>query len=114
MLPLEIRVNTWKIHAGYETGHCIHKVFLTQIYTSVMYYICIVFITNDYTDEKLDSFSEKLLQDIITCARYVRDLFHVYLNKFDFFCGCIQIKQTNFAFSKITDMSLLWPKTQNC
>ena len=40
----------------------------------------------------------------------IRDMFHVYLNRFEFhFLRLHIIKQTNFAFLCITDVSLVVP-----
>ena len=47
--------------------------------------------------------------------RRVRDLFHVYLNRFEFHCLRLHINKTNkiFAFSCITDVSLVLPNRQD-
>ena len=43
----------------------------------------------------------------------LRDLFHVYLNKFEF--HFLQLHKTKFtlAFSYLMDVSLLWPNRHN-
>ena len=44
----------------------------------------------------------------------IRDLFHIYLNKFEFHLLRLHINKTNkFAFSQITEVSLVRPKSQN-
>ena len=44
----------------------------------------------------------------------IQDMFHVYLNRFEFhFCGRIKYKQTNFAVSYMTDVSLVLPTRQS-
>ena len=44
---------------------------------------------------------------------YIRDMLHVYLNRFEFHFLRLHINKTNFAFSCITEVSLILPNRQN-
>ena len=50
---------------------------------------------------------------VLAPQRHFRDLFHVYLNRFEFRFLRLHIKQANFSFSSITDMSRVLPNKQD-